>query len=515
MAWNEERSKKRVAENDFSEYEVNVADLSKTMDFHNLGTQDVRRVEGVHVYADVRNFHTAVEDAGADKTKQRKLLRAASVLRRVQGDLLDENEVEPIQHQSARLHCLNFKPYDDGTRRALQAVETAVTLNSYLYDVFNGVFADVRDFAGAIGIAAGTSYVANIGFRGDRELICLGTCANLGAKVINGRDTITITDEVYNLLPACLQEHFRKSRTVAGIATYQAEGLRWSRYADLADELCVEFNPERLTKTTEEYRDALPLSEMEISEAEALIDTETLTERNSKRTSAVAIFADLDGFTRYVQEADEDGKVVSLVRTLHMIRHEFHAIAEQDYPGLVLQHQGDRTFAIVHMPPGDNLQKRCGNALDVAIGIQSSMGHVLNERLGDRKDIHVAVGLDVGTTLVTRLGKKGRRVVMCLGPSVTSAERLQLRSAGRQIRISKAVYDTIGSELLREQFSDDENGAYVAEGLTFPRLDEMEEEQAARTGSLGAAVEAGRIAIKVSAGDQPRPWGNAKPWSSE
>src|SRR5262249_19683424 len=161
------------------------------------------------------------------------------------------------------------------------------------------------------------------------------------------------------------------------------------------------------------------------------------------RTSAVMLYADLDGFTRYVQAVERDEDVESLVRVLHMIRAELHAVVEQDYPGLVLQHQGGRLFAIVHMPPGDGFDKRCANGLATAIGLQSSMEHVLNAYLQDRKDIHLAVGVDVGTVLVARLGKKGVREVVCLGPQVTSAEGLQLRSAGREIRISKAIYETI------------------------------------------------------------------------
>ena len=141
------------------------------------------------------------------------------------------------------------------------------------------------------------------------------------------------------------------------------EAFGWSNQPDLADELDVQFDADKLKKKTEEHRDGLPLDDMEISEALTLIDLNSLTERNNKRTSAVALYADLDGFTRYVQEAEDDDAVVSLVRELHMIRHEFHAVVKQDYPGLVLQHQGDRTFAIVHMPSGDEFKKRCQNAV--------------------------------------------------------------------------------------------------------------------------------------------------------
>jgi class 3 adenylate cyclase len=514
MPWNEQKSRDRVVQNDFSDFEVNVCDLARTMDFHELGTKDVRSVNGVHIYADVPNFHKAVTDAGNDKTEQKKLIRAASVLRRVQGDLLIENDIGEIQQQAARLHCLNFKPYHEEDKRAKRAVGAAIILNSYLYDVFNDVFRDVINFHSAVGLASGRSYIANIGFHGDRELICLGTCANLGAKVINGTDTITITEDVYKLLSDCLKEYFEKSRTVDTVVTYQAVGLRWSKHPSLMEELGLTFDAEKLKKKTEDYRDAWTLSEMEITEANSLIDPDNLTERKSKRTPAVAIFADLDGFTKYVQEAEEDNAVIPLVRQFHMIRREFHCVIKDDYPGLVLQHQGDRTFAIMHMPSGDNLDERCQNAVNVAIGLQSSMEHVLNERLVDRKDIHVAVGLDVGTALVTRLGKKGNRIVICIGPGVSSAEGLQLRSSAQEIRISETIFDVLKDKTLREQFKKD-GDSYVAKRLTFPRLDELEEERAAYEDRLGVDVVQGRIQTVTSTIKQTPPKGSTRPWCSK
>src|SRR5205823_2280 len=43
MAWDEQRSRDRVENNDFHDFEVDVQDLRRTMDFRNLGKKDVRR----------------------------------------------------------------------------------------------------------------------------------------------------------------------------------------------------------------------------------------------------------------------------------------------------------------------------------------------------------------------------------------------------------------------------------------------------------------------------------------
>jgi len=490
------------------------------MDFRNLGKKDVRRAEGVHLYVDVPNFHRAVDDAGNDKQKQRKLVRASSVLRRIQSDMMQDDDVGDIQRQTVRAHGLVFKPYNgkdnpkDGDR-AKQAVIHAITENTYVLDVFNGAFSDVRDFSSAVGLASGMSYLANIGKTGKRELISLGTCANLAAKVIGGRDSITITSEMYDVLPECLQEHFDEDDVVSGVLTYRASGLRWSHNADLADELGVEWNESKWKAKTEEHRDNLPLDQITISDATTLIDVSKLTERNCKRTAAISFYADLDGFTRYVQEAETDDKVISLIRQFHMIRAEFHSVVGADYDGLALQHRGDCILGILHLPSGSSKHdKRCQDAVDLAIGLQSSMEHVLNEHLTDREDIHVAVGMDVGKVMISRLGKQGERITICFGPEVTEAEHLQTISNAKQIRISSEIYDQLDDEDITEEFTK-RGSAYVATDLTFPKLDEKKEEKAAESGSLAASVDNGRIRVTTTAtAPAARPWQDSKPWRS-
>ncbi|MBX3357315.1 MAG: hypothetical protein KF745_02695 [Phycisphaeraceae bacterium] len=517
MGWDEQSSRDRVEQHSFEDEEIEVADLARTMDFANLSTKQVRRAEAAHLYADVPNFHAAVLDAGADKQKQKKLIRAASVLRKVQSDLLKapeiigDDQIGRIQLQAARLHALCYKPYSDEAQRALRAVVMGITLNTYMYDVFNGVFDDVRNFQSAVGVAAGTSLIANIGTHGDRERICLGSSANLAAKVLGAGNTVTVTEEVYDHLPESLQARFDKAGVVAGHQTFKSRGLRWSTAPEVAEELDIDWDEQWWREQTEAYRDELPLADMEVSEAEVAIDVGSLTERNSRRTEAIAVYADLDGFTRHVQNAEEDDEVAALVQQLHMIRHEFHAILKDDYSGVVLQHQGDRVFAILHEPCGDDDTshgRRCRKAIDAAIGVQSSMEQVLRGRLGDRKDLRVAVGLAVGRVLVSRLGKKGQREVICLGPEVIMAEDLQLESTGGQVRLTEELYETINDEVLKGEFKEDD-GSFVADGLTFRRLDDLREEAAARSGKLGAVAEAGRVRVVT---DNPRP---QKPWMPE
>ena len=60
-----------------------------------------------------------------------------------------------------------------------------------------------------IGLELGTCLVANIGMRGDRELISVGNAANKAAKImVGGTNAITIAKNLYDHLDAEQQEWF-------------------------------------------------------------------------------------------------------------------------------------------------------------------------------------------------------------------------------------------------------------------------------------------------------------------
>ena len=122
----------------------------------------------------------------------------------------------------------------------------------------------------------------------------------------------------------------------------------------MANELGVEWDQEKWKSRTQEFKDALALDDIVISDAIARIDVSTLTEKNCKRTEAISFYADLDGFTRYVQEAESDDSVISLIRQFHMIRAELETIVTNDYDGIVLQHRGDCILGILHLPCGSD-----------------------------------------------------------------------------------------------------------------------------------------------------------------
>src|SRR5262249_32200144 len=149
---------------------------------------------------------------------------------------------------------------------------------------------------------------------------------------------------------------------------------------------------------------------------------------------------------------------------LHLFRYEMRHVTV-DGDALPVQHQGDRLQALTHMPSND-VASAMRRAVDQCIDCNSSMEEVLNEYHADLGKLHVAIGADFGKTVVIRSGVRGDLDVGCLGHAVGQAEHFQFRCKGGQIRISKALFEILDDEVIRQEFAPSADGnSYVAKGL--------------------------------------------------
>jgi class 3 adenylate cyclase len=102
------------------------------------------------------------------------------------------------------------------------------------------------------------------------------------------------------------------------------------------------------------------------------------------------------------------------------------------------------------------------------------MEEVLNEYHADLGKLHVAIGAGFGKTVAIRSGVRGDLDAGCLGHAVGRAEHLQLRSLGGQITISKAMYEALDDEVIRQEFVLHEDGkSYLAKGLTWTKIADL------------------------------------------
>lgn len=472
MGWNREKVQQRIKDRDFNSNEVEITKHSREMDFSNLGTKEVREVDGSHVYLNIKNIDALIEDAGNNKDNQRKLIRALNTLLRAQNAIFKEQHI--IQVQSAKLHLINYKPYEEQDKICLGSVVASISYISFIHDIFNDVFSDLNKFQCNGGSSFGKFYVANIGKRADRELISLGSSANWGAKILDASGNLTVTEETYFLLPEDLKKIFFKEK-VKNREVYSSTISRWSDYPDLQKKYATDYDPESLKALIEDYKASLPLSEIDITGTNQQIDFKDLSARNVKRFHSVTLFCDLDGFTNYVGEAEKEDTLKELIRLFHGIRYELQNVIE-DFGGTAVQHRGDCVIATFNLPIDDDKKdEKIENVVQAAAGLLWSMGE-LNKYFKGYPNLKLAIGIDGGTIVATKLGTNGDKDKILIGGSVTNAELLQQENtAGTEITITKSQFDVLKNQTLKKHFKEMSTGAYKAKDLAA-KLDEDEKE---------------------------------------
>ena len=494
MSWDYERSRNRLAAEweRVSDLEYTVTRLTREMDLNNLASTDVRQVSGVHLYAEIANIDELLQDPHQRRDDHRRIYRTLHLTRKELRRILQSVFCgDKIQVQGAKFHGLLFRPYNDPETMATNAVMAALTMDAALTTAFSTVFSSYPKLIPAIGLDLGDALVANIGMRGDRELISVGNAANNSAKILTG-NRISIGTTMYDALPTDLQDWFTKDGTHYWLDPSTVEDLD-----DLIkDEGFIWTLQSSINSLTDEA-DALSLMDIAIEEVRGKIDIGRLGPRHAKTCHAATIFADMDGYTKMVDSVNKDNDaLIDAVKLLHLFRYELRKVTEDDYKGISVQHQGDRLQALLHDPGAPDDDEVREAAVDLAIAYNSSVEDVINEEHDDiLGKIHIAIGCAYGKTLVGRLGTKADMDPVVISKAAVRAEDLQTSTAGNRLAVTTAMFNAITDEAIREVFTKEDGGRYEASGITYAQLEETEAAVAYKSATAAAYTAAGTISV--------------------
>jgi class 3 adenylate cyclase len=491
--------------------EVTVTPIVRETDFDTIGLANPRMVNGAHLYVDVTNFTSLLGadfEAGADT----ELLRQLHIFAREGTRIIEPGfGAVKIHYQGARLHAVAYRPVGDEKEIVATAVLLCAAVRRYT-EQFNDALGltGARRWATAGAIDFGDAVATRNGAKGDRELMFLGSPANHAAKLL---DTgWRLSAGAVELLPADIAPYVTVDETgVGAIKSIDDEtladlargrGLAWNT-ADVADHLAAAV-------------DSFPVGCATITAVNNTIDKDTLGLSNSKRTDAVSLFADIDGFTAYIDEAAEQDALDAAVQAFHVIRKELRDIAKSDYDGIRIQYHGDRIQVLHYLPIGDP-NAMALTAVRAAAAMTSAAATSLPDVLGAERVRPLAIGLDIGLTLVSKLGEHGDRDVVALSPATAEAARIQTMLEGGQIGVSERLYDLLPGWLQPAFRFDPARDCYVADDLDHDGLNLLEagDDHGAAKALAGIAVAtaaagmAGAIAAarRARAAEPPmRPW---------
>lgn len=389
-------------------------------------------VEGVHIYAQLLDYQDKMLERERETEASHGRVLGMLHLHYGACDALAERfEAQRVDFHGPRLHAVIIAPAGAAGEQArvLRALAFADALKRTIEAasrmIGNGEFATrVR-----IGIDSGTAVAVNSGRGSEPEPLFLGSPANYAAKLAEGTDEgIYVSDRVraiarWNLVSGgeLAERHFEMSSQTKAL-TSGASGVGFTD-ADvgvavngLKSLMAQRYNSE--TPRFAFHHHEPPLQSIDFAE---------VSPSRAIRMELVSIFADLSGFTKYVDNCILMGRLPEMVANLHVLRKELAAALREDFGGKKVRFIGDCLHGL--LAEGTRSQTDSGATIKAAVhasgGLRSSF-ELCQEYLPNIEDLGLAIGMEYGATPICRLGLRGERSVRCsVSKAVSRSEELQ------------------------------------------------------------------------------------------
>jgi class 3 adenylate cyclase len=480
MSWNYDTSLERVQKHIESIGEIEIEDLVREADLHSLLSETCcRTIFGAHVYVVVPNFSSLATDI--DGEEYRRVVQAVHLYQREVSRIVEHSDLFDsvrVHFQGPKLHALIYRPVQDEEEIASRAILLQAVTRDFVRRVFNPAYPSLSNIAVSGGADIGNAIGTQDGMRGDRELLFLGAPANYAAKIIGSAGEMRLTARVHGYLPKSLQEVCEKLED----GTYVLSALNSEDLEALADEFGIHWRAEDSAERIQEDKRTFPLKDIDYGDAETLIDLDALGIKNNKKVLAASVFADVDRFTAYIDEAKTVRDKKDALRLLHVIRKEMATVVKHDFAAVRVQYQGDRVQGLIHLPKRKG-EKIAEKAFEIACALQSSLEITVKECLPQASSLGLAVGIGLGETLVSKLGIRGDRDRICIGVPVQNAAAVQEACHALEIGVSSKVLALLKPEHSKLFELDEDRDIYVAYALNTEKI-----ERASKAAAFGAPV---------------------------
>ncbi len=419
----------------------------------NLAHTSAVIVDTVHVYANLVNYEEYKLDEGEES--ERAHARALNFLHLHYGAcdrVIEDLTAQRVDFHGPRVHAVVIEPTGGAAQldRVLAGLELAQQM-ILLSDLANEEIAE-RGYTARfrVGIDAGTCVAINSGNGVEQEPLFLGGSANHAAKLAEGSAPgIYLSDRVRSILRLPVVGGLTEERLgqftsdsifeiVDSMSGASRSGLVRTRAQNLLEEWRRELDQQK-AGTGGASRFKFHYQQPPLSQ----IDYSRLSPANSIRMPMISLFADLDGYTRYIDHATQTGTIDKAVRALHVIRNELCSVLEKDFGGRKVRFIGDCIHGVaaegsaVSVDTAGSIRE----AVKCAGGFQSSF-EICKEFLPNTDTLGLAVGLELGPTPVSRVGVRGERSVRLASSVATASSEMRQKACnGRQTAIGEGVQD--------------------------------------------------------------------------
>ena len=467
MAWNEDRARKRIRDfmdsvpegdikvEDFRAFLAEarvqkgiVADASVRAALVDIPRNRAITTDAVHVYANLIDFNDVLTDA--DRETEASHGRALEFLHaHYQGcdELIDEFEMQRVDFHGLRLHAVVLAP--EGAENEGQRVRIAVAFSAAFREMVERLGERHPNFKTGvcIGIDSGPAVAIDSGRRGEREPLFIGSPANHAAKLADkseeglnlsvraasaiGQAAEPLAKSVF-LNEEVERRYLGDEITTVGIQQSANERLE-KAYAAVIESLDARIKSDSGEAVFRFHHKEPPLKDLVYAEHPP---------SNAIRMDLASIFADIDNFTAYIDNAIATGGIAEAVANLHVIRAEMGAVLRDDFGGRKVRYIGDCVHGLLaegsktETDAMDTMKK----SVDAAAGLRSSF-ELCREMLPGIQDLGLAIGIDYGTTPICRLGLRGDASVRAAASRATCvSEKEQRRCNGSETALGENAY---------------------------------------------------------------------------
>ncbi len=406
-------------------------------------------VNGVHVYVNLLDFDDALTEIQREtEASHIRALRFLHFHYAACDRAVEDAGAQRVDFHGARLHAVVTEPANDEgerVRRALELAERIRTVAAAATEEFGGGLASRY----RIGIDSGVCVAINSGRGDEQEPLFLGNAANFAAKLAEGDDEgVFVSQRVMRLLQGLLGRPtvLSESRSRRGAQAFDATSLSRSMGQLIAETAS--------SRVLDRWRADLRANPASASSRISFgfhfhqpplssISYANLSPGNSIRMPMATVFADIDGYTKYIQGTiGNPRRTGEAVRNLHVIRGELAAVVRDDFGGRKVRFIGDCIHAVI--ASGDaratDEMATVTESIHLAGALRSSFD-LTKTILPGIVDLGLAIGIDLGATPISRIGVRGDRSVrVSVSKASIEAEERQSTSDGVTTAIGEGAF---------------------------------------------------------------------------
>lgn len=402
---------------------------------------------GAHIYGNLIDFNSVLEDAGREtEASHARALEFLHVHYSACDALIDEFEIQRVDFHGSRLHAVVLTP--EGQHNEPERVRKAISFAAAFREMVTRLGVDFPEFETRvrIGIDSGPAVAIDSGKRDEPDPLFIGSPANHAAKLADGEDEgIFISPRVqgvrdqsapltFSALAKSVEARFLHEQVDVRGKTLDADTRLAKAYRGFQTAMSQRGSTALASDAAFHFHyKQPPLKDIVFAEHPP---------SNAIRMPLASIFADIDGFTAYVDNAILSGDVAQAVANLHVLRAEMAAVLREDFGGRKVRFIGDCVHGL--LAEGNARETNASDTICASVkaagGIRSSFD-LCKAALPGIAELGLAIGIDFGPTPICRIGLRGAASVRSASSRATCvSENEQRRCDGAETALGEKAY---------------------------------------------------------------------------